>query len=88
MLLGRKSANGNEKKELSNEILHNNTDLLPKFKSHIGTAYTTIAADAMARLRRMKGDDVFFLTGQTKMLRKLFGRGKCGLDPHTMSMAL
>jgi methionyl-tRNA synthetase len=30
---------------------------------HLGTAYTTIAADALARYRRMLGDDVFFLTG-------------------------
>ncbi len=30
---------------------------------HLGTAYTTIAADALARYRRMTGDDVFFLTG-------------------------
>jgi len=30
---------------------------------HLGTAYTTIAADAIARYRRMLGDDVFFLTG-------------------------
>jgi methionyl-tRNA synthetase len=30
---------------------------------HIGHAYTTIAADVMARYRRLKGDAVFFLTG-------------------------
>ena len=30
---------------------------------HIGTAYTTIAADAMARAMRMQGRDVRFLTG-------------------------
>jgi len=30
---------------------------------HLGTAYTTVAADALARYRRMLGDDVFFLTG-------------------------
>lgn len=30
---------------------------------HIGHAYTTIAADAVARFQRMKGKDVFFLTG-------------------------
>ncbi|MDP2181335.1 MAG: methionine--tRNA ligase, partial [Actinomycetota bacterium] len=30
---------------------------------HLGTAYTTIAADALARYRRMTGRDVFFLTG-------------------------
>jgi len=30
---------------------------------HLGTAYTTIAADALARYRRLCGDDVHFLTG-------------------------
>jgi len=30
---------------------------------HIGHAYTTIAADVLARYHRAKGDDVFFLTG-------------------------
>lgn len=30
---------------------------------HIGHAYTTIVADVLARWHRLKGDDVFFLTG-------------------------
>ncbi|MBI2160027.1 MAG: methionine--tRNA ligase [Candidatus Rokubacteria bacterium] len=30
---------------------------------HLGHAYTTIIADAMARYRRLAGDDVWFLTG-------------------------
>jgi methionyl-tRNA synthetase len=30
---------------------------------HIGHAYTTITADALARWHRLAGDDVFFLTG-------------------------
>lgn len=30
---------------------------------HIGHAYTTVAADTLARYRRMMGDEVFFLTG-------------------------
>lgn len=30
---------------------------------HIGHAYTTIAADVLARYHRLKGEDVFFLTG-------------------------
>jgi len=32
-------------------------------KPHVGGAYTTIAADVLARFHRMKGDQVFFLTG-------------------------
>ena len=30
---------------------------------HVGHAYTTMLADAVARARRLTGDDVFFLTG-------------------------
>jgi len=30
---------------------------------HLGHAYTTIAADVLARYHRQRGDDVFFLTG-------------------------
>ena len=30
---------------------------------HIGHAYTTIAADVLARFHRLRGHDVFFLTG-------------------------
>jgi len=32
-------------------------------KPHLGHAYTTIAADVLARYYRQKGDEVFFLTG-------------------------
>lgn len=32
-------------------------------KPHIGHSYTTIAADCLARHRRSRGDEVFFLTG-------------------------
>lgn len=32
-------------------------------KPHIGHAYTTVAADVIARYHRLLGDDVFFLTG-------------------------
>src|SRR3989304_8857972 len=30
---------------------------------HIGHAYTTVAADCLARFKRLKGFDVLFLTG-------------------------
>ena len=35
----------------------------PSDKLHIGHAYTTVAADAIARYKRMRGYDVMFLTG-------------------------
>lgn len=35
----------------------------PSDKLHIGHSYTTVAADAMARFKRLTGYDVYFLTG-------------------------
>ena len=35
----------------------------PSGKLHIGSAYTTIACDILARYNRLKGNDVFYLTG-------------------------
>jgi len=39
---------------------------------HVGTAYTTIAADAAARFQRQKGRDVFFLTGSDEHGQKIY----------------
>ncbi len=38
---------------------------------HIGTAYTTIAADTIARFQRLKGADVHFLTGMDEHGQKV-----------------
>ena len=38
---------------------------------HIGHAYTTIAADVIARYRRQRGEDVFFLTGTDEHGQKI-----------------
>lgn len=38
---------------------------------HIGHAYTTIAADIMARYQRLKGNEVFFLTGTDEHGQKI-----------------
>ncbi|MER3446108.1 MAG: methionine--tRNA ligase [Candidatus Dadabacteria bacterium] len=38
---------------------------------HIGHAYTTIAADVIARFRRLKGDKTFFLTGTDEHGQKI-----------------
>ena len=35
----------------------------PNAAPHVGTAYTTIVADVLARYERLKGKDVSFLTG-------------------------
>ena len=38
---------------------------------HIGHSYTTIAADVLARYKRTKGLDVFFLTGTDEHGQKI-----------------
>lgn len=38
---------------------------------HIGTAYSTFAADAIARYQRLKGKEVFFLTGTDEHGQKI-----------------
>ncbi|MDR3289101.1 MAG: methionine--tRNA ligase [Peptococcaceae bacterium] len=43
----------------------------PNSSPHIGTAYTTIAADALCRYRRMRGDEVYFLTGTDENAQKI-----------------
>ncbi|EMG26940.1 methionyl-tRNA ligase [Listeria fleischmannii 1991] len=43
----------------------------PSGKAHIGHAYTTVAGDAMARYKRLKGFDVFYLTGTDEHGQKI-----------------
>lgn len=43
----------------------------PSANFHIGHCYTTIIADAIARYRRLNGDDVFFLTGTDEHGQKI-----------------
>lgn len=43
----------------------------PSAKLHIGNTYTTVAADAMARFKRLTGYDVMFLTGTDEHGQKI-----------------
>ncbi|MFD2870082.1 methionine--tRNA ligase [Kurthia populi] len=43
----------------------------PSGKFHIGTAYTTVAADTMARYKRLRGFDVRFQTGMDEHGQKI-----------------
>src|SRR5204863_4229025 len=43
----------------------------PNDVPHIGHAYTTVAVDFVARYHRLRGDDVFFLTGTDEHGQKL-----------------
>lgn len=46
----------------------------PNDKLHIGHAYTTVAADALARYKRLRGYDVMFLTGTDEHGQKIQNR--------------
>ncbi|MCQ2381342.1 MAG: methionine--tRNA ligase [Acidaminococcaceae bacterium] len=56
----------------------------PSDKLHIGHAYCTTVADALARYHRIKGDDTFFLTGSDehglKIQRKAAEKGVTPLE--------
>jgi methionyl-tRNA synthetase len=43
----------------------------PSDNLHIGHAYTTVAADCIARFKRMQGFDVFYLTGTDEHGQKI-----------------
>ncbi|MFQ5862554.1 MAG: methionine--tRNA ligase [Candidatus Brocadiales bacterium] len=52
---------------------------------HIGHSYTTIAADALARYERLKGKDVFFLTGTDEHGQKIHRTAHAGSEtPETL----
>ncbi|MGX6970443.1 methionine--tRNA ligase [Vagococcus bubulae] len=54
----------------------------PSGKLHIGSSYTTIACDAMARYKRMKGFDVFYLTGLDEHGQKIEQKAEeLGVEP-------
>lgn len=48
----------------------------PNDKLHIGHAYTTVAADALARYKRLRGYDVMYLTGTDEHGQKIQNRAK------------
>lgn len=48
----------------------------PSDKLHIGHAYTTVAGDAMARYKRLRGCDVWYLTGTDEHGQKIERKAK------------
>ena len=48
----------------------------PSDNFHIGHCYTTVIADSLARYKRLKGYDVFFLTGSDEHGQKIEERAK------------
>lgn len=54
----------------------------PNDEPHVGSAYTTIAADILARWHRLLGEEVFFLTGTDEHGQKIAESAqKAGLTP-------
>ncbi len=54
----------------------------PSDKLHIGHAYCTVATDAIARYKRLRGYDVMFLTGTDEHGQKIESKAKAaGLSP-------
>ncbi len=54
----------------------------PSDKLHIGHSYTTVAADAMARFKRLTGHEVHFLTGTDEHGQKIERRAtEAGKEP-------
>ena len=54
----------------------------PSAKLHIGHTYCTVATDAMARYKRLKGYDVMFLTGTDEHGQKIEDKAKeAGVTP-------
>jgi methionyl-tRNA synthetase len=57
----------------------------PSDNLHIGHAYTTVAADALARYHRLRGDDVWFVTGTDEHGQKIARLAEAqGLTPKAM----
>ncbi|PLR80268.1 methionine--tRNA ligase [Bacillus canaveralius] len=56
----------------------------PSGNLHIGHAYTTVAGDAMARYKRLRGYDVMYLTGTDEHGQKIQRKaGERGITPQT-----
>ena len=54
----------------------------PSDNFHVGHCYTTVIADALARYKRLKGYDVYFLTGSDEHGQKIEERAKAkGCSP-------
>src|SRR5215218_10326786 len=65
---------------ITTPIYYNNAE------PHLGHAYTTMVADAIARSRRLMGDDVFFLTGTDEHGQKVERAAqKAGVDTHVFA---
>ncbi|MBI4261252.1 MAG: methionine--tRNA ligase [Actinobacteria bacterium] len=70
---------------MGSEVFYVTTPIYyPNDVPHIGHAYTTVATDVIARYRRLRGDETFFLTGTDEHGLKLQRAAEAqGVDPRT-----
>ena len=68
---------------MSNKSFYITTPIYyPSAKLHIGHAYCTTIADAVARFHRLAGEDVFFLTGSDEHGQKIQEKAEAeGIKP-------
>jgi methionyl-tRNA synthetase len=69
-LYNKQGIGGNELKT-RNQFYITTPIYYPSDNLHIGHAYTTVAADCMARFKRMQGYNVYYLTGTDEHGQKL-----------------
>ena len=61
----------------------------PSGEPHLGHAYTTICADAVARFHRLAGEDTFFLTGTDEHGQKMVNEAeKKGITPAELAESM
>ena len=68
---------------MSNKSFYITTPIYyPSAKLHIGHAYCTTIADAVARYHRLAGEEVFFLTGSDEHGQKIQEKAEAeGIKP-------
>jgi methionyl-tRNA synthetase len=66
---------------MSKKVLVTTPIYYPNDKLHIGHAYTTSLADAIARYQKMLGNEVYFITGSDEHGQKIEDKAKeVGVD--------
>ena len=57
------------------------------YLQHIGSVYTTLAVDTLARFKRLSGEDVVFITGCDEHGQKIQRTAEsAGIDPSNIAI--
>ncbi len=71
---GQPSVTQGEQMQSNNKFYITTPIYYPSGNWHLGHSYTTVICDALARFNRMRGKEVFFLTGTDEHGQKIEGR--------------